>query len=50
VPQCTRTSTVTRPCGCTALPTATVSFPCSDPDSCNKIGCTTVYDVKTAAC
>jgi hypothetical protein len=41
---------VTRPCGCNgALPTATVSFPCSDPDSCNKIGCTTVYDVKTAA-
>ncbi|KAH6641910.1 hypothetical protein F5144DRAFT_643691 [Chaetomium tenue] len=50
VPQCTTTQVVTRPVGCDgALPTATVSFPCSDPDACNNIGCTTVYDIKTAA-
>jgi hypothetical protein len=49
VPQCTTTQVVTRPVGCDgALPTATVSFPCSDPDACNKIGCTTVYDIKSA--
>ncbi|KAL2016432.1 hypothetical protein VTK56DRAFT_3519 [Thermocarpiscus australiensis] len=51
VPQCTTTAVLTRPCGCAgALPTATVAFPCSDPDSCNLMGCTTVYDVQTAAC
>lgn len=51
VPQCTTTEVLTRPCGCVgALPTATVAFPCSNPDSCNQIGCKTVYDVKTAAC
>ncbi|KAL2173678.1 uncharacterized protein P884DRAFT_280823 [Thermothelomyces heterothallicus CBS 202.75] len=51
VPQCTTTSVVTRPneCAATALPTATVSFPCSDPDVCGKIGCTTVYDIRSAA-
>lgn len=51
VPQCTTRSVLTRPCGCTgALPTAVVSFPCNDPDSCNRIGCTTAYSIETAAC
>ncbi|KAK4247867.1 hypothetical protein C7999DRAFT_40857 [Corynascus novoguineensis] len=49
VPQCTKTSVVTKPRECATLPTATVSFPCEDKDACNKIGCTTVYDIKTAA-
>jgi len=47
VPQCTTTSVLTRPCGCNALPTQVVSFPCNDPDSCNRIGCTTVYAIQT---
>lgn len=52
VPQCTETVSVTRPCGCTAasLPTAVVSFPCSDPGSCQRIGCTTRYVIQTARC
>lgn len=51
VPACTRTEVLTRPCGCSgALPTAVVSFPCNRADSCEKIGCKTVYDIKTAAC
>lgn len=51
VPVCTRTEVLTRPCGCSgALPTAVVSFPCNRADSCEKIGCKTVYDIKTAAC
>lgn len=50
VPDCTSTSTVNKVCGCDTLPTAVVSFPCSDPDSCNKIGCKTVYATKTAKC
>jgi hypothetical protein len=51
IPVCTRTEVLTRPCGCSgALPTAVVSFPCNRADSCEKIGCKTVYDIKTAAC
>ncbi|KAJ9145310.1 hypothetical protein NKR23_g5474 [Pleurostoma richardsiae] len=51
VPQCTTTQALTRPCGCAgALASTTVNFPCADPDSCNNIGCRTVYAVATAAC
>jgi hypothetical protein len=51
VPQCTTTQALTRPCGCNgALPTAVVSFPCDRSDSCQKIGCTTVYSIQTARC
>ncbi|KAK0652737.1 hypothetical protein B0T16DRAFT_505375, partial [Cercophora newfieldiana] len=51
VPQCTTTQALTRSCGCTgALPTAVVSFPCDRSDSCQKIGCTTVYAIQTQAC
>ncbi|KAM7192994.1 hypothetical protein V8F33_008042 [Rhypophila sp. PSN 637] len=49
IPQCTTTQTLNKPCGCNALPTQIVSFPCGG-DSCNQIGCTTVYAIKTAAC
>ncbi|KAM7202609.1 hypothetical protein V8F20_004398 [Naviculisporaceae sp. PSN 640] len=49
IPQCTTTETLNKPCGCAALPTQMVSFPCGG-DSCNQIGCTTVYAIKTAAC
>ncbi|KAL1850785.1 hypothetical protein Daus18300_012793 [Diaporthe australafricana] len=47
VPDCTTTSYITKSAGCDALPTETVSFPCENPDSCNKIGCKTVYSIQT---
>lgn len=47
VPDCSTTSYLTKPAGCDVLPTATVSFPCDDPDSCNKIGCKTLYSIQT---
>lgn len=51
VPQCTSRVGVTRPCGCQGpLPTTTVNLECTDPGVCNRIGCTTVYDVQTAQC
>lgn len=49
VPDCTTTSYLTKSAGCDVLPTATVSFPCENPDSCNKIGCKTVYSIQTQA-
>ena len=51
VPQCTSRVGVTRPCGCDGpLPTSTVNLECTDPGVCNRIGCTTIYDVHTADC
>lgn len=47
VPDCTTTQYLTKSARCDVLPTATVSFPCDDPDSCNKIGCKTVYSIQT---
>lgn len=47
VPDCTTTSYLTKSAGCDVLPTATVSFPCENPDSCNNIGCKTVYSIQT---
>lgn len=47
VPDCTTTSYITKSAGCDALPTETVSFPCENPDSCQKIGCKTVYSIQT---
>lgn len=49
VPDCTTTSYLTKSAGCDVLATSTVSFPCENPDSCNKIGCKTVYSIQTQA-
>ncbi|KAK7985120.1 hypothetical protein PG988_002742 [Apiospora saccharicola] len=51
VPDCTETVQTTKSCGCpTAMPTTTVNFPCSNPDSCGLIGCKTQYQIATEAC
>lgn len=51
VPQCTLRMGVTRPCGCDGpLPTTTVNLACTEQGVCNRIGCTTVYDIHTAEC
>ncbi|KAK2608115.1 hypothetical protein N8I77_006748 [Diaporthe amygdali] len=47
VPDCTTTSSITKSAGCDVLSTAVVSFPCDSPDSCQKIGCKTVYAIQT---
>lgn len=52
LPGCVTSVRLTRSCGCpAALPTSTVNFACNDndPGVCNRIGCTTVYDVVTQA-
>ncbi|OIW22518.1 hypothetical protein CONLIGDRAFT_687521 [Coniochaeta ligniaria NRRL 30616] len=51
VPGCVTTQVVTKSCGCpNALATTTTNFPCNDRDSCNQIGCKTVYSVETQRC
>ncbi|KAK8104023.1 uncharacterized protein PG998_011056 [Apiospora kogelbergensis] len=51
VPDCTETIQTTKSCGCpAAMPTATVNFPCNNPDSCGLIGCKTQYQIATEAC
>ncbi|KAI6465975.1 hypothetical protein MCOR15_003121 [Pyricularia oryzae] len=41
---------VSKPCGCDNLATTSIDLGCDSPNVCNRIGCKTVYDIKTAAC
>lgn len=50
VPGCTTTVAVSKPCGCDNLATTSIDLGCDAPNVCNRIGCKTVYDIKTAAC
>ncbi|KAI6322757.1 hypothetical protein MCOR29_004642 [Pyricularia oryzae] len=50
VPGCTTTVAVSKPCGCDNLATTSIDLGCDSPNVCNRIGCKTVYDIKTAAC
>ncbi|TLD08873.1 uncharacterized protein PgNI_07459 [Pyricularia grisea] len=50
VPGCTTTVAVSKPCGCDNLSTTSIDLGCDAANVCNRIGCKTVYDIKTAAC